>query len=302
MTTGDGADEASLEKSMVAPEPVDVATAEVMLREAKQIMDRHGVAVFLRQGTCLGAVRDQRIIPWDDDLDLGSILGFHGLTEEAIDPVVASFKDIGYFVRVERGDHSIAASMMRSSIRLDWTCYRVIGGNIFHFPGLMMPVRLFAELKEINFLGERFLVPNPPEEYLRLKYGPEWTTPKGPGFEKDVVQMVPEALLPGRGSKLKQFLVNNLLQWQAGKLRVFDLEGKPVPGAKVMVAGVGRYRTNKQGYARFYLPGSDVYSVIISYRDFEEVLYEEKLAPGGSYVHRPNSVSDSLRHFALASE
>ncbi|MDP6403111.1 MAG: LicD family protein, partial [SAR202 cluster bacterium] len=160
MTRGDGADEASLEKSMVAPEPVDVATAEVMLREAKQIMDRHGVAVFLRQGTCLGAVRDQRIIPWDDDLDLGSILGFHGLTEEAIDPVVASFKDIGYFVRVERGDHSIAASMMRSSIRLDWTCYRVIGGNIFHFPGLMMPVRLFAELKEINFLGERFLVPN----------------------------------------------------------------------------------------------------------------------------------------------
>jgi hypothetical protein len=302
LAAGNGADEATLERSFVAPEPVDPATAEVMLREAKQIMDRHGVVFFLRQGTCLGAVRDQRIIPWDDDLDLGSVLGLHGLTEGAIGPVAANFRDVGYFVKIEHGDHSIAVSMMRSSIRLDWSCYRVIGGNIFHFPGLRMPVRLFTELKEIDFLGEKFLVPNPPEEYLRLKYGPEWTVPKGAGFEKDVIQLVPEALIPGHGSKLKQFLVNNVLHWRAGKLRVLDLEGKPVSGAEVLVAGVGRYRTNKKGYARFYLPEGACYSVIISYGDYEKVLYEENLAPGGTYVYRPKSLSDSMRHFVLASE
>ena len=302
LATGSGADEASLEKSMVAPEPVDSATAEVMLKEAKQIMGRHGVVVFLRQGTCLGAIREQRIIPWDDDLDLGSILGVNGLTEEAIGPVVDSFRDVGYFVRVEHGEHSVAMCMIRSSIRLDWTCYRVIGGDIFHFPGLRMPARLFTELREIDFLGESFLVPDPPEEYLRLKYGPEWTTPKRYAFERDVVLMVPEALIPGHGSKFMQFLVNNLFQWRAGKIRVLDVEDNPVSGAEVMVARVGRYRTDKKGYARFYLPGSDVYSVIISYGDYEEVLYEEKMAPGGTYIHRPNPVSGSARHFAFVSE
>tara|TARA_B100000315_G_C14564225_1_gene582085 strand:- start:285 stop:1193 length:909 start_codon:yes stop_codon:yes gene_type:complete len=302
VTTGNGADEATLERSIAAPEPVDPATAEVMLREAKQIMDRHGVVVFLRQGTCLGAVREQRIIPWDDDLDLGSVIGLHGLTEEAIGPVVDSFRGVGYFVKVDHWDQSISVYMVRSSIRLDWACYRVIDGSIFHFPGIRFPVRLFTELKEIDFIGEKFLVPNPPEEYLRLKYGPEWMTPKEIGYEKDVVQMAPEALIPGRGNKLMQFLVNNVLQWRAGKLRVLDLEGKPVSGAEVMVAGVGRYRTNKKGYAKFYLPSREWYAVVISYGDVEEVLYEEKMAPGGTYVYRPGSSTASLRHCVLSPE
>ena len=43
--------------------PMNVADAERLLREAKQIFDDCGVVFFLRQGTCLGAVRDQALIP-----------------------------------------------------------------------------------------------------------------------------------------------------------------------------------------------------------------------------------------------
>ena len=67
-------------------------------------MDQQGVAFFLRQATGLGAIRDQACIPWDDDIDLGCVIGLNGLTEDLIDPVLHGFRDQGYFVNVEIND------------------------------------------------------------------------------------------------------------------------------------------------------------------------------------------------------
>ena len=191
--------------------PTDPAIAKEMLKEAKRILDQLGVVFFLRQGTCLGAFRDNELIPWDDDLDLGSVLGLHGLSESSMEPVVAAFRDSGYFASFGITDHYITAAMVKSSIRLDWACYRIIDGNIFHYPGIRLPTRLFTHLKEIEFIGEKFLVPNPPEEYLRIKYGPSWMTPKKDEWIKDVVEMIPQGSFPGRGGRLRHLLSSNIL-------------------------------------------------------------------------------------------
>ncbi len=295
MALSNGADESALERTYSDSRPIDVAIVKDMLREAKQIMDQLEVVFFLRQGTCLGAVRDNELIPWDDDLDLGSVIGLNGLSESSIDRVVAAFRDNGYFVKVESNDHYINAAMMKSSMRMDWACYRVIDENIFHYPGIRLPIRLFAELKEIEFIGEKFLVPNPPEEYLRIKYGASWMTPKKLEWMKDVVEMIPEASVAGRAGKLRQSLANRILVWRAGRLRVLDDADNPVPGADVVVAGLSRSKTNKQGYARFYLPCDDFYALVIRYGDHEEVLYQEKMTPGATYVYRPDPLSASGR-------
>lgn len=302
MALSHGADQSALERTYSDSRPIDVAVANELLREAKQIMDRLEVVFFLRQGTCLGAVRDNELIPWDDDLDLGSVIELNGLSEGSIERVVAAFRDNGYFVKVEGNDHSINAAMTKSSMRMDWACYRIIAGNIFHYPGIRFPIRLFTELKEIEFIGEKFLVPNPPEEYLRIKYGPSWMTPKQLEWVEDVVQMIPEASIPGHASKLRQLLTSHILPWRAGRVRVLDDTDNPVAGADVVIAGLSRSRTNKRGYARFYLPCDDFYALVIKYGNREEVLYEEKMTPGATYIYRPDPLSASGRFGILSRE
>lgn len=288
MALSSGADESALQRTYSDARPIDPAISKEMLKEAKEIMGRLGVVFFLRQGTCLGAIRDNDLIPWDDDLDLGSVIGFNGLSETSIDRVVAAFRDHGYFAKVDRNDHYIGAAMIKSSIRLDWSCYWVIDDSIFHYPGIRFPIHLFTELKEIDFLGEKFLVPDPPEEYLRIKYGPSWMTPKRLEWMQDVVQMIPETSIPGRPGKLRQALTKHLLSWRAGRLRVLDDGGNPVAGADVVVAGLSRSKTNRRGYASFYLPTDDFYALVVRYGNHEEVLYEEKLTPGETYIYRPD--------------
>ena len=282
--------------------PMDIGDAGKLLSEAKQIFDEHGIVFFLRQGTCLGAVRDHAFIPWDDDLDLGSIIGLHGFTEEMIEPAVATFRANGCYVQVDHEGLYTSVRIMKYRIRIDWQCYRVIKGTIAHYPGVPFPVRLFEQLAAVEFNGSTYHVPSPPEQYLRFKYGPDWRTPKRAGYEKDVLDNMPAGTIPGRASRLKRFLAVRFLHRQTARLLVLDREGAPVAGAEVLIAGLGRGRSNRDGYARFYLPGRDHYALAVSSNGVEEVLYEEKLEPGRTYVYRPEPGVSAGRYFVLTEQ
>lgn len=305
MTEWNALSEASLQETYRSNSPGDPAEAALLLNEARQIADGLGVTFFLRQGTCLGAIRDGAIIPWDEDVDVGGVIGLHGLTEELVYQVAEAFSAKGYYAKVESNDQQIYLGLMRSPqalVRMDWTCYRIMDDGIWHFPAMHFPLRLFTELKEIEFLGGRFFVPNPPEEYLRLKYGEDWIIPKQFGFERDVLEMIPDGPATGQPGLRKQSFLKRFMPWRCGSLRVLEEGDVPVAGAEVLVAGLGCSRTDERGYARFHLPREDFYAVTIRYGDHEEVLYVEQLAPGGQYVYRRDMKLRSSRHGVLATE
>jgi hypothetical protein len=178
-------------------EPMDMSNAEALLKEAKQILDGLGLVFFLRHGTCLGAVRDRAFIEWDDDLDIGSVIGLHGLTEELVRSAADVFKEHGFDAKIQENELNLSVDLEKSGTEMDWTCYRIIDDSIYQWPVVQIPVSLHTDLKEIDFLGEKFLVPNPPEEYLRLKYGPEWMIPKrAGGFEQEVLDLMADTALP----------------------------------------------------------------------------------------------------------
>jgi len=291
-----------MDKLLRATPPMDSSVAAMLLHEAKEILDEHGVVFFLRQGTCLGAIRDHAFIPWDDDLDIGSIEGLHGFDERMIEPVADSFRARGFHVKRRKFGGETWLGLMKHNIRIDWQCFQVRKQHIVHYPGARIPVHLFTDLKEIDFIGQKFLVPNPPEDYLCHKYGVNWMTPNRLGYGKDVVDNIPAGPIPGHPGRLKQFLISRLFPRHSARIKVVDESGSPLPGATVTVAGWGTYATNRAGYARFYLPTDDVYALVVTNDNREEVLYEEQLGPGKTYIYRPDPALFSGRIFVLTEE
>jgi len=284
MTQGNGSDQAAMEYWLKYNPPMNGVTGERNLKEAKVILDNLGVVFLLQSGSCLGAVRDNAFIPWDDDIDIVSVMGVNGLTEETIYAAMAAFRSKGYYVKknysvLDGPPYAISHSVIKDYARIDWACMLVVDDVVRSYPGVQIPATSFTHPKEIEFLGGKFFVPNPPEEYLRLKYGVHWRIPRKAGeYEKDVIEQIPTTKLAGGTCRL----------------RVLDHEGNPVPSAEVVLVGGGSSKTDEYGYVEIILPiiaGIGDYALSISYPGHEQVLYEEEMEPDKKYVYRTGAYS-----------
>tara|TARA_B100001029_G_C14992813_1_gene413092 strand:- start:3 stop:860 length:858 start_codon:yes stop_codon:yes gene_type:complete len=279
--------------------PMNIKEGEKLLLEIKKIMDELNVVFFLRHGTCLGAVRDGKLIEWDDDIDIGSILGMNNLDEQCIYKTVDTLKLHGFDAEVSESSFHIAVSLSKSNIPIDWTCYKVIDDSIYQYPAIKIPVNIYKNLKSIRLLGSMFSVPNPAETYLTLKYGPNWSTPKKNDYQDDIINSVPESVLADQFSILtkirKFFFPSNYI----AKIRILSSDEKPVQKAKVTIVGLKTAITNKDGYAEFDLLSKDWYAVVIENGNKKEILYEEILQPGLKYDYLPSKSKSSGRTFVL---
>ena len=280
MERGNGADHASMDYSLKYNPPLDPAVMDRNLKEIRGVLEGLGVVFLLGSGSCLGAVRDKAFIPWDDDVDLLAVIGVNGLTEDRVDDVANALRDRGYFVVQSDTPKSRLIMTLKDHARISLESLRIIDGCVYSYPGIALPAEMFTQPREIEFLGQKFNVPNPPEEYLALKYGDEWMVPKKAGaYEKDVVEKMPTAELVGKPA------------W----LRVLNEQGQPVTDAEVSLVGGGRSKTDAQGCAEIILPEPNWYALIVRYPGHEQVLYMEELEPGRTYVYRADSFESHRR-------
>ena len=147
MTEKSAASEAALQETYKSDSPGDPVEAAILLKEARRITEGLGATFWLRQGTCLGAIRDNAIIPWDEDVDLGGVIGLHGLTEESAYQVADASRANGYHAEVESSAYQMYVPLMKSpewSSRVDWSCRRIIDDGIRHFPRIRLCRRVVA--------------------------------------------------------------------------------------------------------------------------------------------------------------
>ena len=275
---------------------VDVDIAEALLHEVQEILGDLGIKFFLRHGTALGAVRDGRIMPWDDDIDIGSIIGMHGHTAAKVEEAVKRLAELDVEMDYTVFKGQINVVLWRGGSHLDWCNYEIEGDSIIQFPGVPIPLDLFEELQPLSFLGDTFYVPNPPERYFEIKYGPDWQTPMESGsYERAAMANVFTARSIPWHQRLRLRIQDIFKPGLITRVRVLAPDGSPVKDALVAVANQTHDTSNADGITLFHLPkfGDFALTVTLPTPDgatVEELLYVETIGPGFnySYTHDPS--------------
>lgn len=158
-----------------------------LLELTKKLFSQQDIFFSLAYGTLLGAIRENGIIPGDEDVDVFTndeqrlydnlpFLQENGLCICRIVPgSLYSFRAGGkHFI-----DVYIQREFKKTTLWRLW-CYNMLGKAI--------PKSCFKSYKPIAFIGGYYNAPINPEKVLRIWYGDSWETPiKGHGLWKSEV-------------------------------------------------------------------------------------------------------------------
>ncbi|OYT52917.1 MAG: hypothetical protein B6U72_07245 [Candidatus Altiarchaeales archaeon ex4484_2] len=116
------------------------------LRDIKDILDRADIEYWLDHGSLLGAVRDKRFIPWDNDIDLSTM-------STEIDKIIAEIPEIekrgfkiivtDFNIEMRRSSVPINIIVMRLKGDAVWTLFSGDGGDSIEGRGIKKQFRTF---------------------------------------------------------------------------------------------------------------------------------------------------------------
>jgi len=159
-----------------------------MLEDVSRVLKKNDVEFWLESGTLLGIVREKRLLPWDNDVDIA-------IKEESKDKLLFSLKEIaslGYRVRVRK--FKINSDPFKLNLP---RTIKIKNRKFFFFKGEVnldiyikykkdkkyyyqcgttkkaTNAAYYDTLDEIEFNSNIYKIPNNHEAYLTSKYG-EW--------------------------------------------------------------------------------------------------------------------------------
>lgn len=159
-----------------------------MLKDVTNLLDENNIPYWLEGGTLLGVIRENRLLPWDNDLDIS-------LKEEYYDKVLSIIKTLNYRVRFKEFEKDDAP--FRKGIK---RLVKVRNSKFLFFRG-EVSLDIFIKFKKndqyywqvgkkrksissyyyndlikYKFDNKEYLIPKLYEEYLTARYG-DWKIP-----------------------------------------------------------------------------------------------------------------------------
>ncbi|TDM06392.1 MAG: hypothetical protein C4K60_17690 [Ideonella sp. MAG2] len=169
--------------ALAGRDPVEVWQG---IRALASRLEGLGLRWFINSGTLLGAIREQRLIAHDDDVDLAVVLEASTAEQaagawEALKRRLAEAKLLNVAFDQENKSHAKIGQAGGASVDLfpAW----IEQGQVFVWPYAAgeAPVEALLPLQPLSICGVDVQVPNDPATLLTLNYGANWMQPD-PGF------------------------------------------------------------------------------------------------------------------------
>lgn len=146
-----------------------------LLVEAAPIFESIFPQYFFTMGSCLGIVRECRLLPWDDDIDCALLDKF--FSQKKFDRLKVELVNAGFQVSTSEGKW-VKLNARKHGEKL---CFVIlyISNDKNHYlrPAYKFPAIFFEITKTIDVYGSKLRVPEPAEQYLEFIYGSDWRTP-----------------------------------------------------------------------------------------------------------------------------
>jgi hypothetical protein len=150
---------------------------------------REGIAklampYWISAGTLLGLYREGDFIQGDTDLDV-AVRGYQGIEED----ILSDLEGFSLIRSCFYQNKPQQLAFIKDDIIFDVFIHWPEGSNLVNYSGYgktVMDASILINAKEYDTKYGRFLFPNPTEDYLVIRYGPDWRIPKDekPRFEK----------------------------------------------------------------------------------------------------------------------
>lgn len=173
-----------------------------MLRDVCRILDENEITYNVDNGTLLGIIRENRLIPWDNDVDVS----IHVDNLDKLLKIRYKFWLAGYRTRIRKAKiglpHFPKGTVRMIKIQARWLIFKRFSlldiypkreskGYYYWTEGIKKPVlkrapsHFYENLVRHDFEGYSYLIPQDYEDYLAYRYG-DWRIPvKVFDFHKD---------------------------------------------------------------------------------------------------------------------
>ena len=151
------------------------------LVELHSIFCNHRIRYWLQDGTLLGYYRDRNFIPHDNDIDIGM------RWSDFAQSIMKDITRAGFVFKSSHGrlEESLVINFRKRNIPIDIYFYYYDGDRFYHTAayGKARKYRVdFSykdfDVKEIEFFGEKFFIPEDPLYFIETKYGKTWKNPR----------------------------------------------------------------------------------------------------------------------------
>ena len=167
------------------------------MHENVEVMNKAGIDFWIEGGTLLGSLRDQKLIPWDHDLDFGMKYKSEAQMKQLIRKLRRHFYvSVRSFPKTSKIWHLGNYRVLKIFPRKNWFFKEDLCLDLFVYYEGTLPGKdekvykyvvwdrnayhrkeFFDTIDTLKFYGGQVPVPATAEKFIEVKYGQDWRTP-----------------------------------------------------------------------------------------------------------------------------